>query len=211
MLKFFAIANDFAIVEYSTSYVILRYKMDRRIIKTKDAIKTAYINLLIEKKSPKISITELSKNANIDRKTFYLHYNSVDDVMAEILEERLSEFEHIFNEHNDLTDSIDANLVMHSMNICIMKNIEFYRCIVYHQGFEHFAKQLKELLVQKTISVLLPSSTLSEREIRIYCRFLFSGIIDVYADWFQNNSTLTLDDLGELTSRVIYNGIKVLE
>lgn len=185
--------------------------MDRRILKTKDAIKTAYINLLIEKQTQKISITELAKKANIDRKTFYLHYNSIEDVLLEILEEHLSEFESLVNEYHVLKDTIDANLIIYSMNICIMKNIEFYRCIANHLSFECFAKQMKEILVQKTIFVLSASSNLPENELRIYCNFLFSGIINVYADWFQNDSSITLNELGKLTSNVMYNGIQVLE
>lgn len=184
--------------------------MDRRISRTKHAIKTAYINLLIEKQAKKISITELSKEANIDRKTFYLHYNSIDDVITEIIEEHLSEFEHLVNEDNILNDTLDVNQIMHSMNICIMENIEFYRCIANHLSFERFSEQLKEILVQKTVAILSASSTLPERDLRIYCKFLFSGIIDIYADWFQNKSSITLDELGELTSNVIYHGIQVL-
>lgn len=185
--------------------------MDRRILKTKDAIKTAYKNLLIEKQNQKISITELSQKANIDRKTFYLHYNSVDDVMTEIIEEHLLEFKYLVNEKTVLNNTIDADLIMQSMNICIMKNIEFYRCISNNMVFERFSKQMKEILVEKTISVLTDSSSLSETDIKIYCKFLFSGIIDVYADWFQNKSSITLEELGKLTGNVLHNGIQVLK
>ena len=56
-------------------------RTDRRIEKTIKATETAYFELLSEKKNDRITITELADRANIDRKTFYLHYNSVDDVI----------------------------------------------------------------------------------------------------------------------------------
>jgi len=50
---------------------------DRRQIKTKKAIIGAFFTLLQEKNISKITITELAKIANIDRKTFYLHYEAL--------------------------------------------------------------------------------------------------------------------------------------
>ena len=47
--------------------------MDRRIIKTKQAIESAYFRLLQANPGKRISITSIAKEANIDRKTFYLH------------------------------------------------------------------------------------------------------------------------------------------
>jgi hypothetical protein len=46
--------------------------MDRRVKKTKAAVQEAYFSLVMEKDTPKITITELTKQADIDRKTFYL-------------------------------------------------------------------------------------------------------------------------------------------
>ena len=57
--------------------------MDRRVQKTRAAIQRAYIELLMEKKSMKMTITELARRANIDRKTFYLHYDTTDDVLRD--------------------------------------------------------------------------------------------------------------------------------
>ena len=51
---------------------------DRRQIKTKKAIIAAFITLLQQKNISKITITELSKLADIDRKTlFKIAYNEL--------------------------------------------------------------------------------------------------------------------------------------
>lgn len=184
--------------------------MDRRILKTRDSIKTAYMDLIITKKNHKITIAELSREANIDRKTFYLHYNSLDDVMTTIIQEHLLEFEQYINKDHLLQNTIDANIIMHAMNLCVMKHIDFYQAVVNHLGFEPIAKQMKEILAQKALETHSDSSTLSERDVKIYCNFLLSGIIAVYTDWFQNNSSITLEELEKLTSNVLHNGIQVL-
>ena len=53
-------------------------KTDLRIIKTKKAIKTAFLNLLKENKYHNITISAISETALINRKTFYAHYETKD-------------------------------------------------------------------------------------------------------------------------------------
>ena len=58
---------------------------DKRIIKTKKAIYQALKELYLENDFEDISITQLTEKANIGRKTFYLHYSSIDDIVDEIV------------------------------------------------------------------------------------------------------------------------------
>ena len=58
--------------------------LDRRQIKTKKAIIAAFMTLLQEKNISKITITELSRLADIDRKTFYLHYDSIAELYNDL-------------------------------------------------------------------------------------------------------------------------------
>lgn len=57
--------------------------MDKRTQKTKNCILQALFKLLEKKSLDDITITELAETANINRKTFYAHYNSVQDVIEE--------------------------------------------------------------------------------------------------------------------------------
>ena len=58
--------------------------MDRRILKTKRAIYNAFVELLSEKEINHITITDISKKADINRKTFYNYYSDIYEVMEEI-------------------------------------------------------------------------------------------------------------------------------
>ena len=57
---------------------------DRRHARTERRIREAFTELVMEKNVDKITIKELAERADIDRKTFYLHYSSVWDVLEEI-------------------------------------------------------------------------------------------------------------------------------
>lgn len=57
--------------------------MDRRVERTKRNIYLAFFDLLKKKAMDDITITELAAAADIDRRTFYKHYNTVIDVYNE--------------------------------------------------------------------------------------------------------------------------------
>ena len=64
---------------------------DLRIVKTRTNIKNSLIDLLAEKNVSKITVTELAEKAMINRKTFYRHYNTVQDVVDDINYDMINE------------------------------------------------------------------------------------------------------------------------
>lgn len=60
-------------------------KEDLRVIKTKRNIKSVMIELLKKKPVEKITVTELSAQAMINKGTFYLHYSDIYALYHEII------------------------------------------------------------------------------------------------------------------------------
>jgi AcrR family transcriptional regulator len=65
---------------------------DRRARRTKDRIKQALITLLSKKDLKDISVRELTGLADINRGTFYLHYQDVPELLRQIEGELVAEF-----------------------------------------------------------------------------------------------------------------------
>ena len=65
---------------------------------TKDLIRKEFIRLLNKKKLHNITITELAKACNIERKTFYYHYDNLTELVKEIFDEELDRVIEEFNE-----------------------------------------------------------------------------------------------------------------
>ncbi|HSI67417.1 MAG TPA: TetR-like C-terminal domain-containing protein [Planococcus sp. (in: firmicutes)] len=70
-------------------------KTDLRVIKTKETLHEALIHLLNGKPLTDISVTEMCREARVNRGTFYLHYGKVEDLFEEYFKEIMT----------DLTDS----------------------------------------------------------------------------------------------------------
>lgn len=185
--------------------------MDRRILKTKNAIKTSYRNLLMKKSNSKITITELAEHANIDRKTFYLHYDSIDSIAHEIMEENLLELKEVLEANGFSENSFDAEIIIHAMNTCIEKDIDFFTTIVHHSDFDFFVKKMKDIFFTFTFQNIEKNSDIDINKFLIYTKFTLSGVTDLYADWFRGNINMTLNELGIVVSKIINEGINVLK
>ena len=57
-------------------------KQDLRFIKNENLIRETFRKMICEMDYSKISIKELTQRAQINRKTFYLHYSSLDHLLA---------------------------------------------------------------------------------------------------------------------------------
>lgn len=58
--------------------------MDRRIARTKDLLKGALLSLLEEEDINRISVTEITEQANVGRSTFYRYYRDVADLVKQV-------------------------------------------------------------------------------------------------------------------------------
>ena len=59
-------------------------KQDLRVVRTKEAIRSALKALVCELPYEKVTVKAIADRANINRNTFYLHYETPDDVLREI-------------------------------------------------------------------------------------------------------------------------------
>lgn len=99
-------------------------KMDQRIQRTKAAIKKAFFAFRAEKPVEKITVTELTKMANINKATFYLHYSDIyalaDEIEDGLIDEILADLDingNFFDNPKQHANEIFMALVAHRADI----------------------------------------------------------------------------------------------
>lgn len=85
-------------------------KVDRRILKTQEALKTAVIKLMAEKNFDDITIQDLSDQANVSRGTIYLHYMDKYDLLDKLIENHINELQERCEAAADL-DFVTGSLI----------------------------------------------------------------------------------------------------
>ncbi len=69
----------------------LKAKIDPRVRRTRRLLRDALVALILEKDYASISIKEITDRADVAYITFFRHYNGVDELLMEVLDEGLAE------------------------------------------------------------------------------------------------------------------------
>ena len=76
---------------------------DRRIARSKRALRTALIELMEERGLDGLSVNDLCARADLNRGTFYNHFHDKDDLLTTLEDEVIADLERIQEQMKDLT------------------------------------------------------------------------------------------------------------
>ena len=171
--------------------------MDRRIEKTRKAIQEAYFRLIMNSKLKKITISEIAKEADIDRKTFYLHYESIDDILKDFTNLKINELKNNLTESNIKTASFTVDSFFETLNNIVMDNYDLFKFIATNQRYDFFFGRIKDQLVESIVNTHQKYFQLNDQELEIYAEFFISAIISSYVRWIKNDIPVDIETLSQ--------------
>ncbi len=185
--------------------------MDKRIQKTRNAIREAYFSLLLQKKNAHITITEIAKTANIDRKTFYLHYDSVTDVSREFCEEKIQDLLFELKKDDFFERPFDTAGLFRTLNNQVEQDLDFYQRVAQEHVYDFFWEQLQDIICSTLQDVYLPETELPLEQFKVCAQFFAAGLISVYRNWLIKNShSLDINTLGQVIGNTAYYGLQTI-
>lgn len=124
--------------------------VDRRIVRTQLAIRDALVTLIKENGFDTLTVSDIVARANINRGTFYLHYQDKFDLLEQTETEILEEIQQIFLRSNSLHTG-DANTVEQLQQIAIMlleyikEHADLMHAFLGLQGNYSFIKRIRSM------------------------------------------------------------------
>lgn len=182
--------------------------MDKRVSKTRDAIIDAYLSLVIEKKDEKITVSELAHRANIARKTFYLHYESLEDIMRDATQRKIEELLPILEKKRFFVNPFETDILFQCLNQVMEPDIDFYRFISRENPDSFFWTEVKRTVINITLEVYQDKVDFPEQELRLYVEYFVSGVMAVYVAWLRGEIKLPLADLARISGEATSHGIR---
>lgn len=180
---------------------------DRRVARTKKAIRIALAELLSEKDINSITIKDISEKANINRKTFYNYYSGIHQVVDEIEDSVIVSLESTLNDV-DIYEAInDPLIVFDRLTSVINSDFEFYSHLMKMSSNVSLATKIVDLLKEKTKEKLKKQIDIPEEDLRMIIDYSTSGMIRVYQIWFNSNRAISIDKLSSSLGNLMFNGI----
>lgn len=180
---------------------------DLRVIKTKNLIKGAFIDLVEEKGFDRVTVKDICNKALINRNTFYLHYYDKVDLLNKIANEVFMEQENNISFSTNILNinkEIIKNSLLDILKI-LSKEIEFYRVILLDSSMSGFIDKFANDLKNSYYNHL----NINYKDKLIESDYIFHGIIGVIKNWIIKDYE-KIDILAEKLSNIIYNNLITL-
>lgn len=169
-------------------------KRENQKARTRQNIKNAFVELLKVKHIDQITVTELAKNADVDRKTFYLYYATVYDVVKEIENGVIAGLKEILEKNRPA----DWKVFLCGLNEIMEKDIDYYTVIAKNKNLSFLVDECMDILTTMLMESLLKEKTDIDDADRIRIKYAASGILGVYEEWLQSDDRMELDELIEI-------------
>lgn len=162
---------------------------DKRFQKTEFLIKKTFFDMI--KNNEKITVSNIAKKSNIDRKTFYLHYSTIEDLYKTFTEDA----------EKLLIEELEALDYHHSKNH-VKTFIQAYRKIfISHKDILYAINFNKNFLEYTNLTFSLTQTYLNKNKKQkdidretIYNVFAFDGLMKFQQRFIQGELKLSLDE-----------------
>lgn len=179
-------------------------KEDLCVRKTKQAIHNTLKEMIYEMDYEQITIKELTARAQINRKTFYLHYHDLDDLLSDFQEEIADTFLSINASFANLEDIKDLIRLYFETVKQMPLLCERLLCGNYRIFGDRINKRILDCRKQ-TDRGLFGLDQYSENLVITYCG---SNSAILYRQWVADGKKLPLEELISLTTTLICQGME---
>lgn len=182
---------------------------DRRVIRTKAALTQALFELLGEKEFSRISITELAQRANVDRKTFYLHYHSVEEILEAFYEDALAQLQAGLNQERVFGDQVDIPGFFRVLGGVMADNMPLYRRLAQGSGYTYFMERLRAILKNAVENALRSQGDRDEVHIRLCAEVYAAGSMRAYLEWLKGELPLDEEQFAGQIGQLVDQGLSL--
>lgn len=179
-------------------------KQDRRIRRTQKLLKDSLIELMQEKEFKNISVKDITERADLNRGTFYLHYNDTYHLLQSVEEEVLSDFQDMISCYSHSFQRDTLLPVLNPVIDYISTHGTVCQILFNNSASTDFMNRFHRLINQNgqaIIQTMFPGAdpTISD----CFFEFVTYGLIGLIKQWFDSGKPLPNTQLAELADRAV--------
>lgn len=185
---------------------------DRRVRKTKKALRESLFLLMKQKNIRDISVQELSDHADINRATFYLHYKDIYDLQQQIEDEIIQEINAILDVHMPSCDLTNPTQLFVTLLQYINENAVLCATLLSDSGNHSFLNKLCTIVEKRCLNTWLPLSTSEENidALPYFSSFIVYGYVSIISKWVTSGMQLPPEKLAAMMEEIGANSVKFL-
>ena len=187
---------------------------DRRIARSKRALRTALIELMEERGLDGLSVNDLCARADLNRGTFYNHFHDKDDLLTTLEDEVIADLERIQEQMKDLTvmDLVRYRTRKQPLPFLVdlfdylREQSDFLHAVLGPGGDVRFGPRLREAVCENLVQNILHEKyrTNPTAFVDYYVAFYASAYLGIITRWIERGTLESSEDMARIAIRLIF-------
>ena len=179
-------------------------KEDLRIRRTKEAIRRTFEEMICEMDYDEITVKELTERAMINRKTFYLHYETLDDLLKELQDEIVNSF---ISQDISYRSIEDIRLIIRYFFEYAEKMPKLNERLLCAGSYAVIGEQINAKIMAYRAEKYSGSFSKNLYEDHLVFAYIAANSPILYRQWVKDGKIMPLEDLITAATKLICNGI----
>lgn len=187
---------------------------DRRIARSRRALRSALIELIEERGLDDVSVNDLCARADLNRGTFYNHFHDKDDLVTTLEDEVISDLERIQEQMKDLTVMDLVRYRMRKQPLPFLVDLfdylreqgDFLHAITGPGGDIRFAPRLRDSVCANLIQTILHERYRANPTpfVQYYVAFYATAYLGVIEHWIETGMQESSEDMALIAMRLFF-------
>lgn len=194
---------------------MVEQSIDRRVRRSRRAMLGAFDRLLEVLPFEKITVSDIAREADVDRKTFYQHFGTVDNLLDTVAEYAASELLDEAERHAaERAEAGEEETLLTAFYFAVVtrlsRNVPLSKHRWTHVPAELLLDRLARPLIREGTARGFITIDTSDGRLEAMLSFWLGGLLSMYRWWLASDREIPLSELTELASRIIDPNVELL-
>ncbi|MEQ3170124.1 TetR/AcrR family transcriptional regulator [Dysosmobacter welbionis] len=177
---------------------------DLRIKRTKKSIRQTFEEMICEMDYEAITVKELTERAGINRKTFYLHYDSIDDLLLELQNEMAQSF---IKRTENMERPRDMDKITREFFLVHEELGKLGERITCSGSYHYISHRITSDILDQTWKVDGQKRKVDPYVHSIVMNYVSQSTLIIYKQWVADGKRIPLEDIIRITTALVCNGL----
>ena len=166
---------------------------NRNALRSQRMLQQAFSELLAEKPFDKITVTDVTRRADLSRGTFYAHYDSTSDLLRAMIDEIMGKLFLVVDTAAATNFLDNPEPVIKMVTDYLTKDESLFRTLVGTRAADSFIVYMKRGVIDRLMEKRdAASATVDAAVLRVNVTYVVGGLVDLACAWLRG-------DLGDVS------------
>ena len=176
---------------------------NRSVRNTKKRLYESLMKLVGKKPLNQVTVKEITEDADVNRSTFYFHYQDVGSMVVEMEDKFLQDFSVALTALEQKSHDFIVILVR-----CLENHRDLCRLLLGSNGDMAFVEKMKAIVAEKCSKIWKDAvPELTDVEASAMDTFLIGGVMSTLQTWILSERRVPAKEITDILNRLIFDGI----